>query len=641
MSPLAPDLFTRRYSDLVEIGRSRLPSLAPDWTDHNAHDPGIALMELLAWVAEAEIYALARSRRDERLAYAALMGLRPNGARPAQGLIWPDHDAPDAPAEMFTSAVVIEREQAIHTFRSDQPIFRPLQRILWLAARVAALTTRLPDGSLTDHAGANRRGSPVFQPFGGADGRGAVLAMTLEASGAAPLFWREPADDARLVIGVRAAGGQGDTAPAVAGSARSPLEVTLVTPTQRVPLRVVDDTTRGFLRTGVCALDVSAVRDPSTSAVLEFRVPRGFDRAPGILRIEPNVIPIAQSEVASEIHVLSGMPDQGFDLESPGLEFEPGAEAVKIEVEAVGGFEEWKRCERVSDQGPQDRVFELDPVAARISFGNGINGAIPPSEAQIRASYSVSQGIAGNTAANRKWAVFRSMPPFGINPDPIAGGENPSGWLEQRREARQSVGQIHPLVSAADIEAAALALPDLQVGRAWLGPAHIGDVSTGTVRLVAMQSRLGGAEPRSAPETVRWLEAVRRALVPRMSLGSRLAVVAPRYVDFTLRARIVPEPRLDTGQVKRHVLAELARRLALVTSAHGQPLRAFGLAVTRRDLVAWVQALPNVRRVADLQVILADGKVVETVKVPRTGLPRIDLGSSEIDVALPTEGGLR
>ena len=60
MKQLAPDLFNRRFQDLVEIGRAKLPSLAPDWTDHNAHDPGITLMELLAWVAEAQLYSLAR-----------------------------------------------------------------------------------------------------------------------------------------------------------------------------------------------------------------------------------------------------------------------------------------------------------------------------------------------------------------------------------------------------------------------------------------------------------------------------------------------------------------------------------------------------------------------------------------------------
>ena len=97
MSGLTPNLFDKRFGDLLEIGRARLPSLAPDWTDHNAHDPGITLMELLAWVTEAQLYALGHMRRDERAAYAALLGVAPGGAQGARGLIWPDRSDPNSP----------------------------------------------------------------------------------------------------------------------------------------------------------------------------------------------------------------------------------------------------------------------------------------------------------------------------------------------------------------------------------------------------------------------------------------------------------------------------------------------------------------------------------------------------------------
>ena len=50
------------FDQLVELGRSQIPTLAADWTDHNIHDPGIMLMELLAWVTEAQIYSVSRSR---------------------------------------------------------------------------------------------------------------------------------------------------------------------------------------------------------------------------------------------------------------------------------------------------------------------------------------------------------------------------------------------------------------------------------------------------------------------------------------------------------------------------------------------------------------------------------------------------
>src|SRR5256886_17332465 len=110
MRSLAPNLFQRRFSDLVEIGRARLPSAAPEWTDHNAHDPGITLMELRAWAAEAQLYSLGRRpRRDERTAYGALLGVSAAGTRAARGMLWADRSDPASPFNTFKRALVIER----------------------------------------------------------------------------------------------------------------------------------------------------------------------------------------------------------------------------------------------------------------------------------------------------------------------------------------------------------------------------------------------------------------------------------------------------------------------------------------------------------------------------------------------------
>ena len=61
MSNLRLNLDTTDFKELVELGRSMIPTVAPGWTDHNVHDPGVMLMELVAWVADAEVYALSRS----------------------------------------------------------------------------------------------------------------------------------------------------------------------------------------------------------------------------------------------------------------------------------------------------------------------------------------------------------------------------------------------------------------------------------------------------------------------------------------------------------------------------------------------------------------------------------------------------
>ena len=39
---------------LLAFARERIPTL-PGWTDHNVSDPGITLVELLAWVADAAL----------------------------------------------------------------------------------------------------------------------------------------------------------------------------------------------------------------------------------------------------------------------------------------------------------------------------------------------------------------------------------------------------------------------------------------------------------------------------------------------------------------------------------------------------------------------------------------------------------
>jgi hypothetical protein len=55
-----PHLDDRKFADLVEELRTQIPRYAPGWTNHNVSDPGITLLELLAWLAEMVIYRINR-----------------------------------------------------------------------------------------------------------------------------------------------------------------------------------------------------------------------------------------------------------------------------------------------------------------------------------------------------------------------------------------------------------------------------------------------------------------------------------------------------------------------------------------------------------------------------------------------------
>jgi hypothetical protein len=77
-----PDFDDKSHAELVEEARAAIPSLHPGWTDHNPSDPGIALVELLAWLTEMLIYRTGRIPDESVRTFLRLLDgkPRPEGA---------------------------------------------------------------------------------------------------------------------------------------------------------------------------------------------------------------------------------------------------------------------------------------------------------------------------------------------------------------------------------------------------------------------------------------------------------------------------------------------------------------------------------------------------------------------------------
>jgi predicted phage baseplate assembly protein len=82
-----PDLDDRRWTDLVDEGRALIQVYAPVWTDYNFSDPGITLLDLIAWAVEADIYQLDRITEAERRAMLALIGIQLRGPMPSRAAV--------------------------------------------------------------------------------------------------------------------------------------------------------------------------------------------------------------------------------------------------------------------------------------------------------------------------------------------------------------------------------------------------------------------------------------------------------------------------------------------------------------------------------------------------------------------------
>jgi hypothetical protein len=68
-----PNLDDRKYADLVEEALAMIPIHAPEWTNHNASDPGITLVELFAHLTEMLIYRLNRVTVENVVAFLNLI----------------------------------------------------------------------------------------------------------------------------------------------------------------------------------------------------------------------------------------------------------------------------------------------------------------------------------------------------------------------------------------------------------------------------------------------------------------------------------------------------------------------------------------------------------------------------------------
>src|SRR4051812_40487994 len=82
-----PNLDTRTWTDMVEEARAIIPRNGREWTDHNLHDPGITIVELLAWLGEIAIYRANRITDQYRRKFLELLGYSPSPPRAARAIV--------------------------------------------------------------------------------------------------------------------------------------------------------------------------------------------------------------------------------------------------------------------------------------------------------------------------------------------------------------------------------------------------------------------------------------------------------------------------------------------------------------------------------------------------------------------------
>ncbi|MHA6485318.1 putative baseplate assembly protein [Paenibacillus sp. strain BS8-2] len=86
MLPRLP-LDDRTYAEIVQQSRKLIPKRMPEWTDENAHDPGMTMLELFAWLTEMQRYYVSRVPNKNRKKFLDLLGAEVRDTASASAIV--------------------------------------------------------------------------------------------------------------------------------------------------------------------------------------------------------------------------------------------------------------------------------------------------------------------------------------------------------------------------------------------------------------------------------------------------------------------------------------------------------------------------------------------------------------------------
>lgn len=189
----------------------------------------------------------------------------------------------------------------------------------------------------------------------------------------------------------------------------------------------------------------------------EFITTRDVELPSGVNKVE---LPVKQKKyfIDSVLGTTTNLVDQIIII---GKEYVNGSMELRIDTEI------WELQETLGFSNAYDKHFIIDvneKSDAYISFGDGINGAIPTPGKTVYGSYYLSRGESGNVEANAitttdfDWSTI-GIESVVITSDKAVGGTGYEDMQRMRRSIPLSIRTLQRAVTAQDYEDIALLCP--------------------------------------------------------------------------------------------------------------------------------------------------------------------------------------
>ncbi|MEV0090302.1 putative baseplate assembly protein [Streptomyces sp. NPDC050738] len=612
----APHLDDRRFQQFVDDAKRYVQQRCPEWSDHNVSDPGVTLIEAVAHMADQIVYRLNRVPEKNQLAFLDLLGITlfPPAAARTDVTFWLSAPQPEP--------VVLPSGTEVATGRTESEeavVFATTEPLTVIPCELLAVL-RQPSGAAPED-----RSQDVL------------------AGNDVPAFSAAPLPGDTLYFGLSAA------VPHCAAVLRLESQVDGVGVDPRQPplvweawtaegwaaCEVAEDTTGGLNRPGEAVLHIPAGHAVSRmgrtdAGWLRCRVVEAVQGQP-FYSASPTVRGASAFTIGGTTRAAhsdsvrdeslgdsQGVPGQRLRLAHAPVVATP---ALRLQVSAGEGWEEWEAVSDFSSSGAQSHHFTLDAATGEIAFGPAVRqpdgtlrqfGAVPDKGAAIRAALYGTGGGRGGNVARGMIQVLRSSIPYIArveNREAARGGVDGESVEEAKTRAPITLRAQERAVTARDYEELARrAAPE--TARIACLAADAAEQGENAVRVLvvpqAVPDRGGRIRFEQLVPGKELLNRVTQFLDERRPLGTRLAVGPPYYQGVTVVATLHAFRAAQAETVQAEALDALYSYLDPLTGGAHHDGWPFGRPLRAGEIFAALQRVPGVELVDEVLLHPAD-----------------------------------
>ncbi|HTW09802.1 MAG TPA: putative baseplate assembly protein [Acidimicrobiales bacterium] len=564
MSLQAPNLDDRQFQDIVDETKLLIPKYCPEWTNHNLSDPGVALIELFAWMSEMMLYRLNQVPDRYYVKFLELMGIGPYPPTAAK-----------ADLTFWLSAVLAQpvtvragTQVGAVGFAGDPVVFETQKDLVISPPKLIAAQTGkggTGTGALVDAWDDLRFPGAALHCF---------TSQPKPVPGDA-LYLGFAESLAGTVLNLRVSA----TSPAGFGiyPTRPPRTWEAWTGEAWVTVGVHDDSTGGLNRDGDVVLLLPAehaglalggVRAYWLRVVMTQTAPGEptYQASPEIRSIEVSTLggtTAAEHSVAYGPETLgrtNGLSGQSFLVRHPPVL--PRRPAERVQVAGPRGTESWEEVEDFAGSGDADPHYVLDSSTGTVLFGPRVrypdgswrqHGRVPPPNCEVTMlAYRHGGGSRANVPKDTLTSLRSTVAYIDrvSNLHPALGGADAEPIADAKKRGPFSLRTSQRAVTAHDFERLAKEASTEVARVRCLEPEVVG----GPVRLLVVPRVRRAAQSQALDDfalTDGLVDRISRYLEPRRLLGISVQISAPYYQGVTVATHIHAVPTANEDMITR------------------------------------------------------------------------------------------